>query len=202
MNNYEYETLLHQKGYKLIAGVDEVGRGPLAGPVVATAVIMPVECYIEGVNDSKQISSKKRQAYKKTIEEKAITIATAFVDEKVIDEINIYEATRRAMLEALSKLNPQPDYILVDAMPLDTTIPSLSIIKGDEKSFTIACASIVAKEIRDAYMEELDKKYPGYNFAQNKGYPTKAHKQALIDHGICEIHRKSYKPVANVIKKK
>lgn len=202
MNNYEYETLLHQKGYKLIAGVDEVGRGPLAGPVVATAIIMPIDCYIEGVNDSKQVSSKKRMMLKKIIEEKAIAIATAFVDEKVIDEINIYEATKKAMLEALSKLNPQPDYILVDAMSLDTSIPSLSIIKGDEKSFTIACASIVAKETRDAYMTELDKKYPGYNFAQNKGYPTKAHKQALIDQGICEIHRKSYKPVANIINKK
>lgn len=200
INNYEYETELHQKGYTLIAGVDEVGRGPLAGPVVASAVIMPVDCYIEGVTDSKKLSEKKRKELKQLILEKAIAVETVFIDENIIDEINIYEATKVAMLKAINSIKVKPDYVLIDAMPLEFDIPHLSIIKGDLKSFAIACASIIAKEARDDFMKELDKEYPEYGFAKNMGYPTKMHREALIKYGATKVHRKTYGPVAKVLK--
>lgn len=157
IDNYQFERKLYSEGIEYIAGTDEVGRGPLAGPVVATAVIMPKNCYIEGVTDSKKITPKKRKELRKEIETKALSIVTVFIDESKIDEINIYEASRLAMQKAIRGLNPKPQIILADAMPLNIDIESISLIKGDEKSFMIGCASIIAKEIRDDYMDLLDK---------------------------------------------
>lgn len=201
IDNYIFERKLHDEGYTLIAGVDEVGRGPLAGPVAATAIIMPKDCYIEGVTDSKKVSPKKRKELKNQILEKAIAVSTIFINEKIIDEVNIYEATKLAMYQAINELDPKPDYVLIDAMPLDLDIPHESIIKGDEKSFTIACASIIAKEARDELMDEFDQKYPEYGFKQNKGYPTKKHRNALLTYGITPIHRRTYGPVKVAIQK-
>ena len=200
-DNYQYEKEQYQLGKEYIAGVDEVGRGPLAGPVVAAAVIMPKNCYIEGVTDSKKLSAKKRALLKKEIESKALAIGIAFIDEKTIDEVNIYQASKLAMIEALKKLQIKPDVVLVDAMPLELEVPSISIIKGDEKSFMIGCASIIAKETRDDFMIELDKKYPEYQFAKHKGYPTKAHVEAVYKYGILDIHRKTYRPISDILKK-
>lgn len=199
IDNYVYERKLFNEGYEYLVGIDEVGRGPLAGPVVATAIIMPKDCYIEGVTDSKKVSPKKRKELKKLILEKALDVSTIFIDEKVIDEVNIYEATKIAMYEAIKGLKLKPDFILIDAMPLELDVLHESIIKGDEKSFTIACASIIAKEARDDYMDELDKLYPEYGFKQNKGYPTKVHREALIKYGVTPIHRKTYGPVTKVL---
>lgn len=201
IDNYIFERKLHDEGYTLIAGVDEVGRGPLAGPVAATAIIMPKDCYIEGVTDSKKVSPKKRKELKNQILEKAIAVSTIFINEKIIDEVNIYEATKLAMYQAINELDPKPDYVLIDAMPLDLDIPHESIIKGDEKSFTIACASIIAKEARDELMDEFDQKYPEYDFKQNKGYPTKKHRNALLTYGVTPIHRRTYGPVKVAIQK-
>ena len=202
MNNYQYERDLYQRGYHYIAGVDEVGRGPLAGPVVATAVIMPRDCYIEGVTDSKKLTAKKQAAFKQQIEEQALAISTIFIDERKIDEINIYQATKLAMKQAILSLDVKPDYILIDAMKLELDIPSMAIIKGDQKSFMIACASIIAKQARDEFMNTLDKIYPQYQFANHKGYPTKAHVQAIEQYGVLDIHRKTYAPVARELAKK
>lgn len=199
LDNLKYEKALYEKGYKLIAGIDEVGRGPLAGPVVATCIIMPAFDVIDGVTDSKKITPKKRKILKEEILKKAICVSTIFIDEKIIDEINIYEATKKAMLEALSNMNVKPDYVLIDAMPLEIDIPHESIIKGDMLSYTIACASIVAKEARDDFMDELDKIYPEYGFIKNKGYPTKMHRDALKKYGVTKVHRKTYGPVRDVI---
>ena len=201
MNNYEFEQKYYDLGKEYIAGVDEVGRGPLAGPVVSAAVIMPKDFYIEGVTDSKKLSEKKRIMYEKLILENAISVGISFMSEKVIDEINIYEASRKAMIDAISKLEVKPDVVLVDAMPLNIDIETESIIKGDEKSFMIACASVVAKQARDKYMDELSKIYPEYGFEKHKGYPTKAHKEALKKYGVLDIHRKTYKPVQEVLSK-
>lgn len=195
-DNHEIEIRLNNEGYELIAGTDEVGRGPLAGPVVAACVIMSKDCYIEGVTDSKKISEKNRKILEGIIKEKAISYKVVFIDPKKIDEINIYEASRLAMTTAINTLDVKPDYVLADAMPLFIDIKSESIIKGDEKSFTIACASILAKVARDEYMVELDKLYPEYGFAKHKGYPTKQHLEAIKQYGILDLHhRKSYTPV-------
>ena len=182
-----------------ICGIDEVGRGPLAGPVVATAVIMPKGCYIEGVTDSKKLSEKKRKALKEEIEKKALSVATVFISEEEIDEINIYEASRLAMTKAIKGLTPKPDIVLSDAMPLHIDIETLPIIKGDQLSFTIGCASIIAKVIRDDYMDLMDKKYPEYDFKSNKGYGTKKHIAALNEYGITDVHRRSYEPVKSMV---
>ena len=202
MNNYEFESKYYNQGIEYIAGVDEVGRGPLAGPVVAAAVIMPKGFYIEGITDSKKLSEKKRNEFDKLILENAISVGISFMSEKVIDEINIYEASRKAMIDAISKLNPIPEIVLVDAMPLDIEVKTESIIKGDEKSFMIACASIVAKQTRDRFMDELALKYPEYGFERHKGYPTKYHKEALKKYGVLDIHRKTYKPVQELLEKR
>lgn len=196
MNNYKFEEQYYNEGKVYIAGTDEVGRGPLAGPVVATAVIMPKGCYIEGVTDSKKLSEKKRKALKEEIEKKALSVATVFISEEEIDEINIYEASRLAMTKAIKGLTPKPDIVLSDAMPLHIDIETLPIIKGDQLSFTIGCASIIAKVIRDDYMDLMDKKYPEYGFKKHKGYPTKAHIEAINKYGVLPIHRKTYGPVA------
>ena len=201
IDNYQYEQALYNEGYEYVAGIDEVGRGPLAGPVVASCVIMPKGFYVEGITDSKQVSLKKRLEFNQIILDNAIAVATVFIDEKVIDEINIYEATKKAMLQTLEEIKIKPEYVLIDAMPLDFNIPHASIIKGDAKSFMIACASIVAKIARDNYMDELDKIYPKYGFKKNKGYPTKAHREALLKYGVTEVHRKTYGPVKKAIEK-
>ena len=199
---YKFEKKLWQDGFKYIAGTDEVGRGPLAGPLVACAVILDPNNPIVGLNDSKQLSSKKRQLLKLEIEEKALAIKYVFIDEVTIDKVNIYQASKLGMLEAIKHLKIKPDYILSDAMPLkEASVPHEAIIKGDTLSASIAAASIVAKEVRDAYMIKMSKIYPGYDFENNKGYPTKKHIEALKKIGICDIHRRTYKPIKNIIDK-
>lgn len=199
---YNYEKELYKKGYVYIAGCDEVGRGPLAGPVVAAAVILNKDDIIEGLNDSKKLSEKKRISLEKEIKERAIAFAFTYIWPDEIDKINIYQASKKAMIEAIKKLEPRPSFILSDAMPLTSLdIPFESIIKGDTKSASIAAASIIAKQERDRYMIEISKKYPNYGFEKHKGYPTKIHVEALQKYGILEIHRKTYKPVYDILHK-
>ena len=195
IDNYKYERELNQKGIKLIAGVDEVGRGPLIGPVVAAAVILPVDFKLDGLTDSKKLSEKKRELFYDIIKEQAISIGVGIISEKRIDEINIYEATKEAMYEAINNLKPKPDHILIDAMPLDLDIPNTSIIKGDLLSISVSAASVIAKVTRDHMLYELDKEYPMYDLKNNKGYGTKKHLEALKKYGITKYHRLSFKPV-------
>ena len=190
----KYEKKLYKEGYKLIAGTDEAGRGPLCGPVVAAAVILPKNYALEGLIDSKQLSEKKRDKFYEIIKRDAISYAVGVVDAKTIDEINIYEASRMAMLDAISKLNVKPDYVLTDAMPLPME-NSMAIIHGDALSITIAAASVIAKVTRDKVMYELDEKYPEYGFKSHKGYPTKKHLDAIKKYGILDNYRLTYKPV-------
>ncbi len=199
---YEYENALRDRGIRYICGVDEAGRGPLAGPVVAGAVILSEEDIIEGLNDSKQLSEKKRNELAKKIESSAIAYAVHFISPKKIDEINIYQASKLAMMEAIKSLKIKPEHVLSDAMPLiELGIPYTAIIKGDCLSASIAAGSILAKVARDHYMKEIAKVYPGYGFEHNKGYPTKVHLAAIEKIGITPIHRKSYHPVKAVIEK-
>lgn len=193
---YKYEKELYKSGCKYIGGVDEVGRGPLIGSVVAACVILPFDFALEGLTDSKKLSEKKRNEFYKIIWEKAIAIGIGIVDEKVIDEVNIYEATKIAMKKAISDTNIKPDHVLIDAMPLDIDVPTTSIIKGDAKSISIAAASVIAKVTRDRMMYELDKIYPMYGLASNKGYGTKKHIEAIKKYGITKYHRLSFKPVS------
>ena len=192
---YKYEKELYDKGCKYIGGVDEVGRGPLIGSVVAACVILPFDFALEGLTDSKKLSEKKRNEFYKVIWDKAIAIGIGIVDEKVIDEVNIYEATKIAMKKAISDTDIKPDHVLIDAMPLDIDVPTTSIIKGDAKSISIAAASVIAKVTRDRMMYELDKIYPMYDLANNKGYGTKKHIEAIKKYGITKYHRLSFKPV-------
>lgn len=199
---YSYEERLLSQGHQYIAGCDEVGRGPLAGPVVASAVILDPKHLIVGLNDSKKLSEKKRNELYQEILQYALAIKTVFIDAEEIDLINIYQASKKAMIEAIEHLNIRPTFVLSDAMPLSGLgIPCESIIKGDSKSATIAAASIVAKVTRDEYMVNLAKEYPAYGFERHKGYPTKAHKEALGKYGITPYHRKSYAPVQDIIHK-
>lgn len=195
IDNYKYELELWNKDINLIAGVDEVGRGPLIGPVVAAAVILPKDFVLEGLTDSKKLSEKKREAFYQIIKEKAISIGIGVIDEKRIDEINIYEATKEAMIIAINNLNPKPEHVLIDAMPLDLTIPTTSIIKGDLLSISISAASVIAKVERDHMLYAIDKEYPMYDLKNNKGYGTKKHLEAIKKYGITKYHRLSYKPV-------
>ena len=197
IDNYKYERELNNSGIKLIAGVDEVGRGPLIGPVVAAAVILPVNYKLDGLTDSKKLSEKKREEFYNIIKKDAISIGIGIIDEKRIDEINIYEATKEAMYEAINNLNPKPEHILIDAMKLNLDVPSTSIIKGDLLSITISAASVIAKVTRDHMLYELDKKYPMYDLKNNKGYGTKKHIEAIKKYGITKYHRLSYKPVSD-----
>lgn len=197
IDNYKYERTLNDKGITLIAGVDEVGRGPLIGPVVAAAVILPKDFYLEGLTDSKKLSEKKRELFYTIIKKEALSIGIGIIDEKRIDEINIYEATKEAMIQAINNLNPQPEHILIDAMPLKLDIPTTSIIKGDLLSISISAASVIAKVQRDHMLYEIDKEYPMYDLKNNKGYGTKKHLEALKKYGITKYHRLSYKPVAD-----
>ena len=196
IDNRQYENELYSKGYKLIGGIDEVGRGPLVGPVVTACVILPEDFVLDGLTDSKKLSEKKRDMFYDIIMEKAISVGIGIMDEDVIDKVNIYEATKLAMYQAVDNMSVKPDYILIDAMKLDKLdVPSTSIIKGDLKSITISAASVIAKVTRDRMMYELDKKYPMYKFAKNKGYPTKDHIEAFSKYGILKEHRKTFKPV-------
>ena len=196
----KFETDLYRKGYKLIAGTDEAGRGPLAGPVVASAVILPPNYYLEGLNDSKKLSEKKRNMFYDIIMRDAISVGVGIVSPQEIDEINILEASRKAMNIALDNLKVKPDYILTDAMKLERDVPVMPIIHGDALSETIAASSVIAKVTRDRIMVELDKKYPMYGFAEHKGYPTKKHIEKIQKYGIIEEYRKTFKPVKSLIK--
>lgn len=188
---FEYDLKLKQK-YNLIAGMDEVGRGPLAGPVVTACVIMPYDKMIDGVFDSKRVSAKKRDALYDKILASAIDYSISLESEKVIDEINILQATKKSMLHSYNSLKIKPDLLLVDAVALDVDCATSGIIKGDNTSYAIACASIIAKVYRDRLMDEYDKQYPEYDFASNKGYGTKKHIEALKKFGKCPIHRDSF----------
>ena len=193
-----YEKELYTQGIQLIAGVDEVGRGPLAGPVVAAAVILPKACKIPGLNDSKKIPKSKHKEIYEAVLQNAIAIGIGIKDNQVIDQVNIYEATKLAMREAIGQLEPQPQHLLIDAMRLDLPISQTSIIKGDANSLSIAAASIVAKVTRDQMMEEFDREYPGYDFAQNAGYGTAKHLAGLDQLGVTPIHRRSFEPIKSM----
>lgn len=193
-----YEKELYATGCQYIAGIDEVGRGPLAGPVVAAAVILPKNCKIKGLNDSKKVPKKKHKEIYQEVLKQAISVGIGIKDNQVIDEVNIYEATKLAMLEAIHELEPQPQHLLIDAMKLDLPISQTSIIKGDANSLSIAAASIVAKVTRDQMMAAYDQEYPGYDFAQNAGYGTTKHLEGLEKQGVSPIHRRSFEPIKSM----
>ncbi|KGL39998.1 ribonuclease HII [Listeria newyorkensis] len=193
-----YENEARAKGFQVIAGIDEVGRGPLAGPVVAAAVVLPADFDVVGVNDSKQLNEAKRDQLYDTILEKALAVGIGVKSHEVIDDVNIYEATKLAMAEAVDSLSLKPDFCLIDAMPLKHCEHELSLIKGDSKSVSIAAASIVAKVTRDRMMASFDEEFPGYGFAKNMGYGTKAHLDGLEKQGVCPIHRLTFAPVKNI----
>ena len=195
-----YEKELYQNGYELICGCDEAGRGPLVGPVVAGAVILPKNYQLEGLTDSKKLSEKKREKFFEIIKKDAIAYGIGIVSPQVIDEINIYEASRLAMKEAIKDMNVKPDYVITDAMPMPGyEVPVKSIIKGDAKSITIAAASVLAKVTRDHILYEMDKEHPEYEFARHKGYPTKRHLELLKLYGPTKDYRFTYGPVRDLI---
>ena len=190
---YEYEKQAIAEGYKVVCGVDEAGRGPLCGPVCAAAVILPVDCEIEGINDSKKLSEKKRDMLFDIIKEKAIAYSVVMVDAATIDEINILQATFKAMREAVEGLETKADIALIDGnQKPGLSIEQRTLVKGDAKSISIAAASILAKVTRDRYCLEMDEKYPEYQFAKHKGYGTKLHYEMIAEHGICPEHRKTF----------
>lgn len=199
MNMLEYECKLYNDGVNLIAGVDEVGRGPLYGPVVAAAVILPKNYYLEGLTDSKKLTPRKREIFYDIIMKDAISVSIGIKSAKRIDEINIYEATKEAMYDAISNLSIKPEHVLIDAMKLDLDIPSTSIIKGDAKSESIAAASVIAKVYRDRMMDEEGKIHPLYGFERHKGYPTKAHIDAVKEYGVLEEYRRTFEPIKSII---
>ena len=194
MPDFSYENIARQKGYKFICGVDEAGRGPLAGPVCAAAVILPPDCIIDGLNDSKKNSEKKREMLFEQIIQKAVSYSVAYGTLEEIEEYNILEATYLAMNRAIDGLSQKADFALIDGnrIPKNIKIPCETVVKGDSKSCSVAAASILAKVTRDRLMLEYDKKYPQYNFAKHKGYGTKAHYEAIKEYGVCEIHRLSF----------
>lgn len=201
---YKYEKELWNKGYINVAGTDEAGRGPLFGPVVAASVILPHDFILEGLNDSKKLTEKKREEYYPIIMEKALAVGISIISAKEIDEINIYEASRKGMLKSVHSMKIKPDYIMTDAMPLEgfTDIPYEAIIKGDAKSISIAAASVIAKVTRDRLMYEEDLKHPEYEFRKHKGYPTKKHIELLNKYGIIDGYRHTYGPVKKIIEQK
>ena len=189
-----FERACQQSGYKQIAGIDEAGRGALAGPVIAAAVILPTHCSIEGLRDSKQLSPKQRAHLFDEIHDVAVSVGIGSVDHQVIDRLNILEAALLAMREAVEKLTPSPDYVLVDGLHLpEVGIAGEAIPKGDRQSYSIAAASIIAKVTRDRLMIELDPIYPDYGFSRHKGYPTSQHRQAIAQFGASQIHRRTFK---------
>ena len=200
-DNYYFERKLRETGVNFVAGVDEVGRGPLVGPVVAACVVLPEHFNLAGLTDSKKLSEKKREYFYAEIMKQALGVGVGIISEKVIDEVNIYEATKMAMKEAIKNCNCKIEHVLIDAMKLDIDIPITSIIKGDLKSITISAASVIAKVTRDRMLDELDKKYPMYDFKNNKGYPTKKHLEAIKKYGIIAEHRRSYGPVSEYLEK-
>lgn len=205
MDNWKYEKELYKKGIKYIGGVDEVGRGPLVGNVVAACCVLPKDFKLDGLTDSKKLSEKKRNEYYEYIKENCIAYGIGEVSPKEIDEINILEASRKAMMIAIKEVQKQIDleYVLSDAMEFkDLDIPYTPIIKGDLKSISISAASVLAKVTRDREMYELDEKYPEYGYKNHKGYPTKKHLEAIEKYGITKDYRKSYKPVQNIIEVK
>ena len=201
MDLFENEKRLWDKGYENIAGTDEAGRGPLFGPVVAAAVILPHDFCLEGLNDSKKLTEKKRDKYYDYIMENALAVEVCLIDAKEIDEINILEASRKAMTTCINNLKIKPDYVLTDAMKLNIDIPFEDIIKGDAKSITIAAASVIAKVTRDRILYEYDKKYPEYEFSKHKGYPTKKHIELLEKNGIIDGYRMTFGPVKKILDK-
>ena len=198
---YKYERELGKRGYEFICGVDESGRGPLAGPLFVAAVILPLGKKYKYINDSKLLNEKKRKlAYEEVVTNAlSISVSVATVDE--IDKYNIYQSTKMKMIDSIKTLEIKPDFVLIDAMNIEEIQNKLSLIKGDRRSISIAAASVVAKVKRDEYMLQLDEKYPMYNFQKNKGYPTKEHKMLLKQFGPCNEHRKSFKPVKDLLLK-
>ncbi len=198
---YQYEHELEREGITYIGGVDEVGRGPLIGPVVTACCVLPKDFKLEGLTDSKKLSEKKREEYYDYIINHCVAYAIGSSSAERIDEINIYQATKEAMIEAINKVREQIplEHVLIDAMPLELDIPHTSIIKGDAKSISIAAASVLAKVTRDRMLIELDKKYPMYGFASHKGYPTKKHIEAIHEYGLIDGYRKSFGPVSDYL---
>ncbi|WP_251440145.1 ribonuclease HII [Veillonella intestinalis] len=197
---YTYEASFYEEGIYEVAGVDEVGRGPIAGPVTVAAVILPPHTHIAGLNDSKKIAPHKRELIYDEIMAQAVAVSCISYSPEKIDELNIYRATREAMYEAIRTLKVPAKAVLVDAMPLpDLTIPVESLVKGDMKSASIAAASIIAKVTRDRYMESLEAEYPGYGFAIHKGYYTPLHREALEQQGVTPLHRKSFEPIKSMV---
>ncbi len=196
---YDYEGIFYEEGLYHVAGVDEVGRGPIAGPVTVAAVILPPHTIIMGLNDSKKLSHQKREELYVQIMNQAIAVSCVSYGPEQIDELNIYEATKKAMYEAIHTLSVPAEAVLVDAMKLpDLTIPVESIIKGDSKSANIAAASIIAKVTRDRYMASLDEEYPGFGFSIHKGYYTELHKEAIELQGVTPLHRRSFEPIKSI----
>lgn len=196
-----FESQAQDSGYRAVAGIDEAGRGPLAGPVVAAACIFPKGLSLEGVDDSKKLTPKKRDAlFEKITSDSRISFAVAFADHQCIDRVNIYQATILAMKQAVDQLPIQADYLLVDGLDLVHTVPSLKIIKGDSRSESIGAASILAKVTRDRMMEDFDKRWPEYGFKAHKGYGTVRHLEALEKFGPCEIHRRSFEPIKSMVR--
>ena len=187
-----YERSIWEKGYTLIAGIDEAGRGPLAGPVVSACVVFPPSFFLEGVYDSKAVPADKMETLYGKIISSCVCWAVGMADHQEIDQINIYQAAKLSMMRALEGLSVRPDYVLVDAMKLDASSPVESIIKGDQKSFTIAAASIIAKVTRDRLMRKLHEEYPQYGWDRNKGYPTEEHREAVKKHGFSPYHRRTF----------
>ncbi len=200
-NMYSYEKDLINKGIEYIAGVDEAGRGPLAGDLVVASVILPKNIKLEGVDDSKKLTDKKRRDVFEEIKKVAIAYSIVFISVEEVDKYNIYAATQIGMKRCIDELSIKPEYVLIDAMPLDLEIDNTSIIKGDSLSLSIAAASILAKVTRDDYMNEMDKKYPEYGFSSHKGYGTKKHLEALSLYGVTPIHRTTYAPVKKQLEK-
>ena len=193
---WTFETKARNTGYRNIAGIDEAGRGPLAGPVVSAAVILPDNFDCSGITDSKKLSEKKREALFPIIKENALAVGVGMADHEEIDRINILQASLLSMRRAVDELGLVPDYLLIDGkFTIDSPLPQEAIVKGDCQSISIAAASIIAKVTRDRIMKELSGKYPEYDFHRHKGYPTKAHKQAILSHGPCPVHRKSFRGV-------
>lgn len=195
-----YERKMYAQGYEYIAGVDEVGRGPLAGPVVSAAVILPKDFYLPGLNDSKQLNLATREAFYEIICEQAIAIGIAVISVEMIDQINILQATHQAMQSAIAQLQPAADFLFIDAEKVQSDIPQLSIIGGDSKSVSIAAASVVAKVTRDRMMCDLAKRYPHYGFDRNMGYGTKEHLEAIAQHGVTDVHRRTFAGVKEWVK--
>ncbi len=200
MDPFVFEKEAFRSGYGLVAGIDEAGRGPLAGPVVAAAVILPKDCRIRNLTDSKKLTPRQREDLFPEIHEQAVCLGVGISDAALIDRINILEATRQAMKQAVLALDPSPDYLLIDAVRIDSSLPQQGIIKGDLRSHSISAASVIAKVTRDRIMDEYDQVYPEYNFKQHKGYGTKEHRMKIRSFGPTPIHRKSFRGVREYLK--